>query len=196
MIILASTSSIRRQILQNAGVSFEVLALPVDEQSIKASMNQAGASVIDTAIELAYLKARRVSSKEPALLVLGADQMLEVEGKWLDKPANLAEARDQLQFLRHKTHRLISATVVVRGNVRLWHNVSTAQLTMRDFSDQFLDDYLQKSGDDVLSSVGAYKLENLGIQLFSQIEGDYFTILGLPLLPLLDFLRNHQEVKS
>ena len=177
-----------------AGIAFDAATLPVDEQAVKHAMRQSGASVVDTAIELAEIKAYRVSLKQPDRLVVGADQMLEIEGEWLDKPQTLDQAKEHLLRLRNKTHRLISAVVVVKDGVRLWHTVSTASMTMRPFTDQFLDDYLNKGGDGLLGSVGAYKLEGLGVQLFSAIEGDYFTILGLPLLPLMDFLRNHNEV--
>ena len=159
-------------------------------------MRESGASVSDTAVKLAELKAMRVSAKEPGRLVVGADQMLDMDGRWLDKPKDKDEARSHLQLLRNRTHLLISAVVVVKDGVRLWHNVSLASMTMRDFSDEFLDMYLQKGGDGLLGSVGAYKLEGTGIQLFADIDGDYFTILGLPMLPLLDFLRHHDEVAT
>lgn len=194
MIVLASGSTARRDLLRMAGIAFDAQTLPIDEESIKHAMRQTGASVVDTAIELAELKALRVSNNMPDRLVVGADQMLDIDGDWLDKPKSIFEAKEQLLRLRDKTHTLISAVVVVKGGRRLWHNVSTAKLTMRSFSDQFLDEYLNKGGDGLLSSVGAYKLEGPGVQLFSNIDGDYFTILGLPLLPLLDFLRHHQEV--
>lgn len=194
MIVLASGSTARRDLLRMAGIAFDAETLPIDEDAVKQAMRQSGASVVDTAIELAELKAYRVSSRRPDRLIVGADQMLEIEGEWLDKPKNLEQAKDHLLHLRNKTHRLISAVVVVKDGTRLWHTVSTATMTMRPFTDQFLNDYLDKGGEGLLGSVGAYKLEGLGIQLFSAIEGDYFTILGLPLLPLLDFLRNHNEV--
>jgi len=194
VIVLASGSTARRDLLRMAGIAFDAETLPIDEDAVKQAMRQSGASVVDTAIELAELKAYRVSSRRPDRLIVGADQMLEIEGEWLDKPKNLEQAKDHLLHLRNKTHRLISAVVVVKDGTRLWHTVSTATMTMRPFTDQFLNDYLDKGGEGLLGSVGAYKLEGLGIQLFSAIEGDYFTILGLPLLPLLDFLRNHNEV--
>ena len=177
-----------------AGIAFDAQNLPIDEDSVKIAMRQAGESVSDTAIKLAELKALRVSAKEPGRLVVGADQMLEVDGLWLNKPENKDEARNHLKLLRNKTHLLISAVVVVKDGVRMWHNVSLAQMTMRDFSDEFLETYLAKGGDGLLGSVGAYKLEGMGIQLFKDIEGDFFTILGLAMLPLLDFLRHHNEV--
>ena len=179
-----------------AGIAFDAQNLPIDEASIKAAMRDSGASVSDTASKLAEMNALRVSAKEPGRLVVGADQMLDVDGTWLDKPKDKDEARAHLQRLRNTTHLLISAVVVVKDGVRLWHNVSLARMTMRNFSDDFLDSYLQKGGDGLLGSVGAYKLEGMGIQLFADIEGDYFTILGLPMLPLPDFLRHHHEVST
>ena len=179
-----------------AGVCFEIDVLPVDEEQIKRAMRDQGAAVADAAIQLAELKAYRVSLKHPGRLVVGADQMLDVDGDWLDKPKSVADAKDQLLKLRDKTHRLVSAVAVVRDGVRLWHAVSTAKMTMRPFSAGFLDEYLTRCGDDLTTTVGAYKLEGLGVQLFSAIDGDYFTILGLPVLPLLDFLRNHDEAAS
>ena len=196
MIILASGSTSRRDLLRMAGIAFDAQNLPIDEASVKVSMRESGASVSDTAVKLAELKAMRVSAKEPGRLVVGADQMLDMDGRWLDKPKDKDEARSHLQLLRNRTHLLISAVVVVKDGVRLWHNVSLASMTMRDFSDEFLDMYLQKGGDGLLGSVGAYKLEGTGIQLFADIDGDYFTILGLPMLPLLDFLRHHDEVAT
>ena len=194
MIVLASASTSRRDLLRMAGIAFDAVNLPVDESSVKIAMREAGESVSNTALKLAELKALRASDKQPGRLVVGADQMLEVDGTWLDKPKDVDEARSHLQRLRGKSHLLISAVVVAKDNMRLWHNVSLARMTMRDFSDDFLEAYLQKGGDGLLGSVGAYKLEGMGVQLFAEIEGDYFTILGLPMLPLLDFLRHHNEV--
>ena len=179
-----------------AGIAFDAQNLPIDESSVKIAMRQSGETASNTAIQLAELKAMRVSANQPGRLVVGADQMLDVDGDWLDKPKDIDEARTHLQRLRGKSHTLISAVVVVKDGMRLWHNVSLASLTMRNFSDAFLESYLQKGGDGLLGSVGAYKLEGMGIQLFEDIEGDYFTILGLPMLPLLDFLRHHDEVAT
>ena len=196
MIILASGSTSRRDLLRMAGIAFDAQNLPIDESSVKIAMRQSGETASNTAIQLAELKAMRVSANQPGRLVVGADQMLDVDGDWLDKPKDIDEARTHLQRLRGKSHTLISAVVVVKDGMRLWHNVSLASLTMRNFSDAFLESYLQKGGDGLLGSVGAYKLEGMGIQLFEDIEGDYFTILGLPMLPLLDFLRHHDEVAT
>lgn len=159
---------------------------------VKAALQ--GVAVEDVALALADSKARAVAARRPGALVIGADQILECEGRWFDKPSTVAEAARHLRALRGRTHRLICAVVVVRDGERLWRHVAEARLTMRRFSDRFLDDYLASGGPAVLESVGAYRLEGLGAQLFETIEGDYFTILGLPLLPLLDFLRGERVV--
>ncbi|MFC5358430.1 Maf family protein [Azospirillum himalayense] len=177
--------------LERAGVRVTLAPAAVDEEEIKLAARAEGAPVEDVAEALAELKAQRVTRKHPGALVIGADQMLECEGRWFDKPADRDAARVQLQDLRGKTHRLVSCAVVIRDGERLWHHVDRARLTMRPFSDAFLESYLNAAGDDVLGSVGAYHLEGLGAQLFHRVDGDFFTILGLPLLPLLGFLRVH-----
>nr|WP_247883190.1 Maf family protein [Azospirillum brasilense] len=177
--------------LERAGVRITLAPAAVDEEEIKLAARAEGAPVEDVAEALAELKAQRVTRKHPGALVIGADQMLECEGCWFDKPADRDAARAQLQELRGKTHRLVSCAVVIRDGERLWHHVDRARLTMRPFSDAFLESYLNAAGDDVLGSVGAYHLEGLGAQLFHRVDGDFFTILGLPLLPLLGFLRVH-----
>lgn len=193
-VILASGSSSRRSLLENAGVAFEVEAAHVDEDEIKLSLRAEGASAAQTAETLAELKAQRVSRRYPGILVIGADQMLDCNGVWFDKPEDLDHAAGHLAALRGKDHQLLSAVCVMRDGVRMWHHNEVATLTMRDLSDAFISDYLAVVGADVLTSVGAYQLEGRGIQLFSEIKGDYFSILGLPLLPLLDFLRGHGVV--
>ncbi|CAO3372094.1 Maf family protein [Azospirillum argentinense] len=190
-VVLASGSRTRAEMLERAGVRVALAPAAVDEEEIKLAARAEGAPVEDVAEALAELKAQRVTRKHPGALVIGADQMLECEGRWFDKPADRAAARAQLQDLRGRTHRLVSCAVVIRDGERLWHHVDRARLTMRPFSDAFLDSYLNASGDDVLGSVGAYHLEGLGAQLFHRVDGDFFTILGLPLLPLLGFLRVH-----
>ena len=132
-----------------------------------------------------------MTRRHPGALVIGADQMLDCEGVWFDKPTGRDGAREQLKALRGRTHRLVSCAVIVRDGERIWHQIDRARLTMRNFSDAFLDEYLDSAGDDVLHSVGAYQLEGLGAQLFHRVDGDFFTILGLPLLPVLGFLRVH-----
>ncbi|MDR6769404.1 septum formation protein [Azospirillum sp. BE72] len=191
VLVLASGSRTRAAMLEQAGVS-AILDKPlVDEDEVKAAGRAEGVPADAVAEALAELKAQRIARRHPGALVVGADQMLECEGRWFDKPADRAAARAQLLDLRGRTHRLVSCAVVVRDGERMWHKVDSARLTMRNFSESFLDDYLDRVGDEVLHSVGAYQLEGLGAQLFQRVEGDFFTILGLPLLPLLGFLRVH-----
>ena len=190
-LVLASGSRTRAAMLEQAGMT-AILDKPlVDEDEVKAAGRAEGVSADIVAEALAALKAQRITRRHPGALVVGADQMLECEGRWFDKPADRAAARAQLLDLRGKTHRLVSCAVVVRDGERMWHQIDSARLTMRNFSEAFLDDYLDRVGDDVLHSVGTYQLEGLGAQLFHRVEGDFFTILGLPLLPLLGFLRVH-----
>ncbi|MGQ9366293.1 Maf family protein [Azospirillum sp. ST 5-10] len=188
-LVLASASAARAAMLAQAGVPVVRDPADVDEAPVKRSCRDAGVGVQAAAEALAELKARHVARRHPGALVLGADQMLECDGVWLDKPGDREQARAQLRTLRGRTHRLISAAVVVRDGRRLWHRVDGARLTMRPFSDRFLEEYLDAAGDAVLGSVGAYQLEGLGAQLFDRVEGDFFTILGLPLLPVLEFAR-------
>jgi len=190
-LILASASAARAELLRRAGVSFAVAPAAIDEAEIKAAFHAERLGAAECANALAEAKALRVARRHPDALVIGADQMLVCDGAWFDKPADRAAARAQLVALRGKRHELISAVCVVRGGERLWHFVDRSALVMRDFSDAFLDTYLDAAGADVLGSVGAYRLEAIGVQLFARIEGGYFAILGLPLLPLLDFLRGH-----
>jgi septum formation protein len=193
-IILASGSQTRLALLERAGLSVDVVAPSVDEQEMKASFQAEKAPAEACAEALAELKAMRISARYPGAIVIGADQMLDCNGVWFDKPADQAHARAHLQALRGKSHRLVTAAVVALNGSRIWHTIDTATLTMRPFTDAFLDDYLARVGPSVLSSVGAYHLEGLGAQLFSRVDGDFFTILGLPLLPLLGFLRDHGTV--
>lgn len=191
VLVLASGSRTRAAMLEQAGVT-AILDKPlVDEDEVKAAGRAEGVPADAVAEALAELKAHRITRRHPGALVVGADQMLDCEGRWFDKPADRAAARAQLLDLRGKTHRLVSCAVVVRDGERMWHKTDSARLTMRNFSEAFLDDYLDRVGDEVLHSVGAYQLEGLGAQLFQRVEGDFFTILGLPLLPLLGFLRVH-----
>ena len=195
-VILASASRFRAQMLEAAGVPAAVDPPSVDENAVKTAMRVRGLDAAETAEALAALKAQQVSGRRPGALVIGADQMLECDGAWFDKPADLAEARQTLLALRGRTHELVTAVCVVRDGLILWHHVARARLTMRPFGDRFLDSYLDRIGSAACDSVGAYQLEGLGAQLFSRIAGDHFTIVGLPLLPLLDFLRGHGVVEE
>lgn len=188
-VVLASKSAVRARLLRAAGLDFACEAAPIDEAAIKGQMQAAPVEAVAEA--LAERKAQHVSRLFPDALVIGADQMLECEGVRYDKPADMASARAQLAALRGRGHDLVGAAMVVQGGVRLWHHTDRVRLTMRAFSDGFLDSYLEAAGEAVLASVGGYQLEGRGAQLFSRVEGDYFAILGLPLLPLLDFLREH-----
>lgn len=189
-IILASASPARANLLENAGVAAIRDPSAVDEAAIRESARAANLAVEHCAMRLAEAKALDVADRHPAEYVIGADQILDCAGVWFEKPKSRAEAAKTLRDLRGHEHRLVSAVVVCARNRIIWRHVDTARLTMRPFDDRFLGRYLDLAGDDVLSSVGAYRLEGPGAQLFSAIDGDYFTILGLPLLPLLAALRD------
>ena len=191
-IILASTSSARRALLSAAGVDHEAMSPGVDEAAAKASLLADNATPREVADALAELKAVRISARRPGAYVIGADQTLDLDGRLFDKAETTSEARERLQLLRGKTHLLHSAVVVARDGVPIWRDVPSARLTMRPFSDNFLDAWMARQGDGILGSVGCYRLEDEGVQLFSKIDGDYFTILGLPMLGLLDLLRRHE----
>ncbi|MES1200989.1 MAG: Maf family nucleotide pyrophosphatase [Pseudomonadota bacterium] len=189
-LILASGSTARRRMLEDVGLAIEVERPRVDEESVKASLRAEGLKPRDQADALAEVKALSISSRR-AGYVIGADQMLAIEGEVLDKPKDVAEAREHLVKLRGRTHELLTAAVVARDGVVIWRHIDTPRLRMRAFSDDFLDTYLAQAGESALHSVGAYQLESVGAQLFERVEGDYFSVLGLPLLPLLAFLREH-----
>jgi len=192
MIVLASASAARRRMLEGAGIAFAVDAAAIDEDAAKqATADQAAIADI-----LAERKALHVSARHPGALVIGADQTLDCGGAGFDKPVDRAGARAQLLALRGRTHRLVSAVAVVQDGRTLWRHRDAASLTMRDFSDGFLESYLDAVGDAALTSVGAYQLEGRGVQLFERVAGDHFTILGMPLLPLLAHLRACGAVPS
>ncbi|MFA6264269.1 MAG: Maf family protein [Pseudolabrys sp.] len=186
-LVLASKSDIRGKLLAASGLRFGIRPAHIDERAIEADANVGDAFA--AARLLAKAKAMAVAKLMPGQIVLGADQTLARGNMRLTKPVNRVEAASQLKSLRGRTHELHSGIALVRNDEVLFELVDTARLTMRDFSDRFLDDYLEMTGDVALTSVGAYQLEGIGIHLFERVEGDYFTILGLPLLPLLKFLR-------
>jgi septum formation protein len=187
-IILASSSTIRLQLLHSAGLTVEARAPRVDEDAVRNALVKEDASPRDIADTLAEMKARKISERSPGDLVIGCDQVLAVKTSTFAKPARIDEAREQLVMLRGKTHQLLSAIVIYENAQPVWRHVGEASLTMRDFSDQYLEDYLARNWNSIRHSVGCYKLEEEGVRLFSAISGDYFTILGLPLLPLLAWL--------
>jgi septum formation protein len=195
-LVLASASTIRAQLLAAAGVYFRIEPAELDEGLLKQACRAEGRDAADCALALAEIKARQVAARVGRALVIGADQLLVCGEIWFDKPADLGQARTQLQALRGRTHELVTAVCAVQDGSRLWHAVSRPRLTMRHFNDAFLDDYIAAEKADILGSVGAYRLEGRGVQLFEYIEGDYFAILGLPLLALLGFLRTTSIILS
>lgn len=192
-LILASASAARAMVLTQAGLAFTVLRPSVDEEALKLSLRAEGFAPRDQADALAEAKALSVSRRTPGF-VIGADQMLALGDDVFDKPPNRAAAASHLRMLRGKAHTLLSAIVIAKEGAVIWRHMETPKLTMRSFSDAFLEAYLDAIGESACASVGAYQIEGLGAQLFARIEGDYFSILGLPLLPLLTFLRDHEVV--
>ena len=187
-IILASGSQIRADILRGAGLDFDVIVKPVDEAAIKEALLSENVPMRDIADALAEAKSVRVSRLETGL-VIGADQIMVMDKTLYDKPKTIKEARMRLLDMRGKTHALIGAVVISEGGQAVWRYASKTKLQVRDFSEDFLDRYLEAEGDIVLKSVGGYRFEGRGSQLFSKVEGDFFSILGLSLLPVLDYLR-------
>ena len=189
MLILASQSSTRKALLEQAGLRFAAMPASIDERRLEEAVLGAGGDGRDVASLLAEKKAAAIAATHPGAIVIGADQTLSLGTALLHKPATRAEAAAQLDHLRGKTHRLHAAVALVRDDVLLWSGVETAELTLRDFSVAERDDVLDREGDAALASVGGYRLEGPSIRLFETVTGDYFTILGLPLLPLLAALR-------
>jgi len=191
-LVLGSSSQIRKQLLENAGLTFLTSAANLDEAAIKQSFlaNEADANPTDVAQLLAQTKASVVSEKHAQHLVIGSDQILVHNGRIISKPNSSEEARDQLLDMRGKTHELISAVAVAKEGTVVWSYEDVARLSMRAVSNAFIGAYMAEMGETVMQTVGAYKLEGLGIHLFDTIDGDYFTILGLPMMPLLNFLRS------
>jgi septum formation protein len=195
-LVLASASPFRRRMLEAAGLTFRVVPADVDEAAVKGALQRSGATLPNIAHGLAAAKAEAVSAALPDALVIGADQVLGCGAEMFNKPASIAEAREQLLRLRGKTHELNTAVALAGGGKALWVHLETATLTMRPFSDAFLADYLARLGERVRRTVGAYAIEGLGIQLFERIEGDAFTVVGLPLLALLSELRTRRAIPT
>jgi septum formation protein len=187
-IILASGSEIRAQLLQNAGVEFTTVVARIDEEMIRQSLTAEEASPRDIADTLAEMKAQKVASKHPEALVIGCDQILSFENACLAKPKSPEEAIAQLKAMRGKRHQLLSAAVIYGEGKPLWRHVGVVRLHMRDVSDAYIAAYVARNWESIQHSVGAYKLEEEGVRLFTRIEGDYFNVLGLPLLDLLSYL--------
>lgn len=195
-LILASGSHIRQVLLRNAGLHFEVVKARVDEETVRRAMQAEGAPPRDVADALAELKAQKVSARQPDALVIGCDQVLSMEGEIFAKPDTLDEARAQLLRLRGAQHRLISAAVICEAGRPVWRKLGVVKMTMRNISDSYLDSYLDRNWSSIQHSVGAYKLEEEGVRLFERIEGDYFTVLGLPLLEVLWFLGTRGVIET
>ena len=195
-LVLASAAAVRATMLRAAGLSFSVQPARVDEGAVKEAMRAEDPGGRETARALAALKAQRVSAGAPGAFIIGADQLLVCGDEWFDKPVDVADARGQLQRLRGRRHTLVTAVSVVRDGAEIWGDLACPVLTMRPFSDAFLERYLERAGDNILACVGGYEAEGLGAQLLAEIEGDWFAVLGLPLLPLLAFLREHGLVET
>jgi septum formation protein len=193
-IVLASGSTIRRQLLENAGVSVRVVKALIDETTITQSLWSEGAKARDIADALAEFKAEKVARREPGALVIGADQVLDLQGRLLSKPESPEHAAAQLTEMSGKTHQLLSAAVVYEEGRPVWRHIGVARLTVRSLSQSYIAEYVARNWKSIQTSVGGYKLEEEGVRLFSQVQGDYFTVLGLPLLELLGYLTLKGEI--
>ncbi|NTF43954.1 Maf-like protein [Rhizobium rhizogenes] len=189
-LILASSSPFRRMLMENAGLHFQAIAADIDERAIEAPLERNGASPDAVALVLSKAKAKEVSDRFPGSLVIGSDQTMSLGSQVFHKPKSMADAENHLRILSGQTHRLNSAIALALNGDIIWEHVSHADLTVRELSPDFIHRHLSRVGEKALSSVGAYQLEGEGIQLFSKIKGDYFTIVGLPMLPLLQQLRD------
>ncbi|SPH23545.1 Septum formation protein Maf [Defluviimonas aquaemixtae] len=195
-IVLASGSEVRAAMLRNAGLEPDLRPARIDEETIRHALVSEGAGAHDIADALAEAKAIKVSQKEPSTLVIGADQILDCDGAIFTKPADPEDARTQLAALRGRTHRLLSAAVVAIDGRPLWRHVGQAQLTMRALSDEYISDYVARNWKSIRHTVGCYQLEAEGVRLFSRIDGDYFTVLGLPLIELLTWLAIRGDIAT
>lgn len=197
-LVLASGSPFRHAMLAAAGINISVVVPNIDESSHKRDLEQRTPkpSPGDVALHLATLKAENISEKQYDAFVIGSDQVLTFEGEIFSKPTSVDDARRQLRRLRGRTHELVTAVALARNGARVWSHIATARLTMRPFSDTFLEAYLNRQGARLLSTVGAYEIEGLGSQLFESIDGDHFTIVGLPLLPLMAELRRRNALSD
>lgn len=196
VLVLASQSASRREMLEQAGLSIEAVPARVDEGAIRDALLAEQASPRDIADALAETKARKVAGRMPERLVLGCDQVLAYKGMIFEKPPTLQAARDQLRVLRGGTHQLLSAAVLYERGEPVWRHVGVARLTMRQFSDEYLESYLGRNWPDIAGSIGGYMLEREGVRLFAQVQGDYFTILGLPLLEFLNYMTLRGEIEG
>ncbi len=195
-LVLASASPFRRMLLENAGIAFQAKAADIDERAIEGQVERQGSSPEEVALILAEAKARNVGQAFPDDIIIGSDQTMSLGARVYHKPRDMNEARDHLLSLSGQVHQLNSAIVLTRGNDVLWKHVSSARMSVRVLTPAFIEAHLGRVGNKALASVGAYQLEGEGIQLFDKIDGDYFTILGLPMLPLLAKLRNLRVIDA
>lgn len=195
-LVLASASPFRRMLLENAGIAFQAKAADIDERAIEGEVERQGSSPEEVALILAEAKARNVGQAFPDDIIIGSDQTMSLGARVYHKPRDMSEARDHLMSLSGRVHQLNSGIVLTRGNDILWKHVSSARMSVRPLRPEFIDAHLARVGNKALASVGAYQLEGEGIQLFDKIDGDYFTILGLPMLPLLAKLRDLRVIDA
>lgn len=195
-IILASGSEIRATLLRNAGIAFDVEVAKVDEEMLRMGLEAEQAPPRDIADALAEAKAAKVARKNPEALVIGCDQVLDFEGQVFSKPKNVEDARDQLKALRGKRHTLLSAVVIFHEGEPVWRHIGMVRLQMRDFSDAYLEEYLERNWESIRWSVGGYKLEEEGVRLFHRVDGDYFNVLGMPLIEVLNYLMVRGDLMS